>query len=59
MITNLAAFWTFLAVVFTVAAVGVLLLGAAAVAFFVTNRPVRLQQRESIPQYYGRLHFAH
>jgi hypothetical protein len=54
-----AAAYTLLVVVVTAALAAVVLLAGAVTVGLRTARRDRIARRESIPTYYGRLHFAH
>lgn len=56
---NALAFWALISIVGVAAVAGVVLSVVGAVVFVTQNRPERISRRESIPAYYGRLHFAH
>ena len=49
----------FVTAFFAVAAVALVAAVAVATDFLVVNHRVRLARHESIPTYYGQLHFAH
>jgi hypothetical protein len=49
----------FITAFFAVVAVVLVAVVAVAGEFFVVNRRVRVARAESIPTYYGQLHFAH
>lgn len=59
LILDTAAYVALLALVIVPVALAAVALVTGSAQFFVTNHRIRVARHESIPTYYGRLHFAH